>query len=141
MDALRSGLQTAGVRVSKYHDPSTRRVIVMERFDGTVAWAADLIAGLSVETRKASAQVLLKAVLGQILEQGVFHADLHAGNVLVWPDGSVGLLDFDRWVGWTARGATSVCCWRAVDADDPDQPPTRGAGTARPRRRLRRAGR
>lgn len=122
MDALRGGLQAAGVRVPKvFAELSTQRVIVMERFDGIpLSRAAQVVAELPAETRKASADVLLQAVLGQILDQGVFHADLHAGNVLVWPDGSVGLLDFGS-VGRldaASRRNLGLLLW-AVDADDP----------------------
>lgn len=49
---------------------------------------------------------------------GVFHADLHAGNVLVWPDGSAGLLDFGA-VGRLdspTGGRWGLLLW-AVDAD------------------------
>ena len=71
----------------------TRRVLVMERLHG-YAWG-------DAETMRAagmdSAQVLMAALIafleGLVLF-GVFHGDLHAGNLLVCPDGRVALLDF-----------------------------------------------
>ena len=71
----------------------TRRVLVMERLHG-YAW------GDSQTMRAAgidSAEVLMAALIafleGLVLF-GVFHGDLHAGNLLVCPDGRVALLDF-----------------------------------------------
>lgn len=122
MRALRPALLAGGVRVPQvYPELCTDRVIVMERFDGTpVSHAGELIAQLPDEVRQRSAEVLLRAVLGQILHQGIFHADLHSGNVLIWPDGSVGLLDFGS-VGRldaAARRNRGLLLW-SVDADDP----------------------
>lgn len=120
--ALRDGLRADGVRVPDVFDElCTERVIVMERFDGIpLARAGTLVAELPVDVRRHSADVLLRAVLGQILDQGVFHADLHSGNVVIWPDGQVGLLDFGS-VGRLdapARRNLGLLLW-AVDADDP----------------------
>lgn len=122
MDTLRPALVAGGVRVPEvYHELSDDRLIVMDRFDGTpVARAGELLSAMPQPTRERAATVLLKAVLGQILDQGVFHADLHAGNVLVWPDGAVGLLDYGS-VGRldaTARRNLGLLLW-SVDADDP----------------------
>jgi ubiquinone biosynthesis protein len=39
------------------------------------------------------AAALLASVLDQVLDHGLFHVDLHPGNVLVQRDGSLGLLD------------------------------------------------
>ena len=122
MAALRDGLRADGVRVPDVYDElCTERVIVMERFDAMpLARAGTLVAELSVDVRRRAADVLLRAVLGQILDQGVFHADLHSGNVVIWPDGQVGLLDFGS-VGRLdapARRNLGLLLW-AVDADDP----------------------
>ncbi len=71
----------------------TRRVIVMERLDG-YAWddvASMRAAGIDTE------QVLHAAVVS-LLEGamlfGVFHGDLHGGNLFVREDGRVALLDY-----------------------------------------------
>ncbi len=122
MAAVRASLAARGVRVPWVADAfCSSRLIVMERFDGTpVAQASNLIAGLDAGVRTAAAQRLLDAVLGQIVGDGVFHADLHAGNVVIWPDGSVGLLDFGS-VGRldaVSRRTLGMLLW-AIDADDP----------------------
>lgn len=76
------------VRVpATYPDLTTARVLVMELVDGTPLSRADAADGLDNETRERLADALLRAVLTQVLDTGVFHADLHAGNVLVERDG------------------------------------------------------
>jgi ubiquinone biosynthesis protein len=68
----------------------TRRVLVMERLDGVPVTAAP--AGVD---RPALATDLLELLLGQVLVDGLFHADPHPGNLLVL-DGRpplIGLLD------------------------------------------------
>lgn len=71
----------------------TPRVLVMERLDG-FAWddvAAMRAAGIDTEA-------VLRAGVVSFLEgallYGVFHGDLHGGNLFVRPDGRVALLDF-----------------------------------------------
>ena len=122
MAALRASLTRHRIRIPEVReDLSGRRLIVMERFDGTpVGKASSVLAEMPAETRKATAARLVEAVLGQIVNEGVFHADLHAGNVLIWPDGSAGLLDFGS-VGRLdspTRRSLGLLLW-AIDADDP----------------------
>ncbi len=44
--------------------------------------------------RSALADELLRAMLDQVLRVGFFHADPHPGNVFVFDDGTLGLIDF-----------------------------------------------
>ncbi|SHJ26120.1 ubiquinone biosynthesis protein [Tessaracoccus bendigoensis DSM 12906] len=122
MEALRASLGRHGIRIPEVHENlSGRRVIVMERFDGTpVGKASELLAEMPGELRRASSSRLLNAVLAQMVGEGIFHADLHAGNILIWRDGSVGLLDFGS-VGRLdspTRRTLGLLLW-AVDADNP----------------------
>ncbi|MFK5646762.1 ABC1 kinase family protein [Ornithinimicrobium sp. LYQ121] len=72
------------VRVpTTYPALTTSRVLVMELVDGTPLSRADAAQGLDAPTRERLARALLASVLTQVLQTGVFHADLHAGNVLV----------------------------------------------------------
>lgn len=56
--------------------------------------AADQIDALTTTEREDLTRTILEVVLRQILVDGVFHADLHGGNILLTPDGSFALLDF-----------------------------------------------
>jgi len=71
----------------------TRRVLVMERLDG-FAW--DDVAGMRAAGIDTSAVLRdgMVAFLEGAMLHGVFHGDLHGGNLFVQPDGRVALLDF-----------------------------------------------
>jgi len=71
----------------------TRRVLVMERLDG-FAW--DDVEGMrhaGIDT-SAVVRALLIAFLEGATLFGVFHGDLHGGNLFVQADGRVALLDY-----------------------------------------------
>jgi ubiquinone biosynthesis protein len=82
------------VRVPKvYRQLCTRRLLVQERFEGfTVADTQRLDA--STVDRRALAEQLLRSTLEQVLRNGFFHADPHPGNIFVFADGTLGLIDF-----------------------------------------------
>ncbi len=71
----------------------TRRVLVMERLDG---FSFDDVAGMKaagIDTSKVVRAGLVAVMEGAILF-GVFHGDLHGGNLFVRPDGTIALLDY-----------------------------------------------
>jgi ubiquinone biosynthesis protein len=71
----------------------TRRVLVMERLDGfRFDQVADMKAA-GVDTAAVVRACMISFLEGALLH-GVFHGDLHGGNLLVQPDGRVALLDF-----------------------------------------------
>jgi ubiquinone biosynthesis protein len=72
----------------------TERTLVMERLYGTPLNAVDAAPDLGGVDGDVLARSLLDFLLRQILVDGVFHADPHAGNVLLLADGRLGLLDF-----------------------------------------------
>ncbi|WP_432559910.1 ABC1 kinase family protein [Granulicoccus sp. GXG6511] len=77
-----------------FDELSSSEVIVMERLAGKpLSSAGAELAALSAERRKELAEELLGGVLQQIFVSGVFHADLHPGNVVLTSDG-LALLDF-----------------------------------------------
>ena len=47
-----------------------------------------------VVDRAALADQLLRSMLDQVLRMGFFHADPHPGNIFVFADGTLGLIDF-----------------------------------------------
>jgi ubiquinone biosynthesis protein len=84
-----------GVRVPEpYASLSSERVLVMRRLSGTpLSAAAPLLGRLGDDRRDAIASRLLDGMLDQVLVHGLFHVDLHPGNLLVDDDGSLGMLD------------------------------------------------
>ena len=75
---------------------SSERVITMQRLDGIKLKDA------KVRTRTDLADIDLKQVaraganiyLQMIFKHGFYHADPHPGNIMLMPDGSIGLIDF-----------------------------------------------
>ncbi len=74
-------------------DLVTSRVIVMERLDGIPYSAISEIRASGVDTERL-VTLGIKAVLEGTFVYGVFHGDLHAGNLLVCPPDKFGLLDY-----------------------------------------------
>ncbi len=71
----------------------TRRVLVMQRVEG---FKFDDVAGMrqaGVDTERVVRTAMVALMEGAMVE-GVFHGDLHGGNLLVLPDGRTALLDF-----------------------------------------------
>ena len=85
--------QSRSMVVPRPHpDLVTRRVLVMERLDG---FAFDDVAGMKaagIDTAAVVTAGMVAFLEGAILF-GVFHGDLHAGNLFVMDDGRVALLD------------------------------------------------
>ena len=71
----------------------TRRVLVMERLDGFCWDDVDGMRQAGIDT-SAVVRALLIAFLEGATLFGVFHGDLHGGNLFVQPDGRVALLDY-----------------------------------------------
>jgi ubiquinone biosynthesis protein len=87
-----------------------RRVLTMERIDGVRV--TDMIAALEagdeellatwaelgVEPQR-TAVLLMRSILEQSMRHRLFHADPHAGNLIVMPGGTLGWIDFGM-LGW-----------------------------------------
>lgn len=74
---------------------STKRVLTMDRVEGVpLSSAREEISALTAQQRDELTRTILEVILRQILVDGVFHADLHGGNILLTPEGSFALLDF-----------------------------------------------
>ena len=76
----------------------TRRVLVMERMRGFAFDDVESMHDAGLDTNAILRAGLIACLEGALI-YGVFHGDLHGGNLLVQPDGTVALLDF----GITAR--------------------------------------
>jgi ubiquinone biosynthesis protein len=75
-----------------YRQLTTRRVLVEEWIQGDSLRQAQ--PSLSENEQQGLARSLFAGILGQIFGSGVFHADPHAGNVLLDTNRSLVLLDF-----------------------------------------------
>ena len=92
--AMLHDLGQTGYVVPRPH-PSlvTRRVLVMERLHG---FKFDDVAGMraaGVDTEGVVRTAMVALMEGAMIA-GIFHGDLHGGNLLVLPDGRTGLLDY-----------------------------------------------
>jgi len=85
---------TSGVVVPKLFAFSTPVVTAMERIDGTKITEADL----SPSERRRLAELVVTALLAKPFWRGgkrsIFHADPHAGNLFVTPDGRLAIFDW-----------------------------------------------
>ena len=72
----------------------TEHVLVIEWLDGVSLRAAGQLIDDRGLDRADLSRALLRSMVYQITESGVFHADPHPGNVLLLTDGRLALLDF-----------------------------------------------
>ncbi|WP_350356169.1 ABC1 kinase family protein [Halorarius halobius] len=83
-----------GIRVPAVVDErSTDRVLTMEYVPGTKISEIDDLDALGID-RTALAETLQRTYLRMIVEDGVFHADPHPGNLAVQDDGTLVFYDF-----------------------------------------------
>ena len=76
-----------------YHQFSTRRVLTMQRLYGVSLTDFDVVKKYA----KDPTQVLITAMntwFGSLMLCKSFHADLHAGNLMLLEDGRIGFIDF-----------------------------------------------
>ena len=76
-----------------YHQHSTHRVLTMQRLFGVPLTDFDVVRKVA----KDPSQVLITAMntwFGSLMMCNSFHADLHAGNLMLLEDGRVGFIDF-----------------------------------------------
>jgi predicted unusual protein kinase regulating ubiquinone biosynthesis (AarF/ABC1/UbiB family) len=84
---------TAATAPKVYHQYSTRRVLTMQRLYGVPLTDFEVVKKVS----KDPSQVLITAMntwFGSLMLCKSFHADLHAGNLMLLEDGRVGFIDF-----------------------------------------------
>jgi ubiquinone biosynthesis protein len=71
----------------------TRRVLVMERLSGFSFEDVEGMRAAGIDTAAVVRALMICFLEGAVLF-GVFHGDLHGGNLFVRPDGTVALLDY-----------------------------------------------
>jgi ubiquinone biosynthesis protein len=91
---LKNGRHPGVVVVPRPHPMLvSERVLVMERFHGVTLTNAEDVKR-HVDDGASVVRTLADTLLEGALIHGVFHGDLHPGNLMVLADQSVGLLDF-----------------------------------------------
>ena len=95
-------LKRAGTRIILVPRPHprlvTRRVLVMERLSGFTYDNVDAMRAAGIDTSEMLRALTISFLEGALI-YGVFHGDLHGGNLFVTPEGQIALLDY----GITAR--------------------------------------
>jgi len=71
----------------------TKRLLVMEKLNGFYFDEADKMRSAGIDTEKVLHQGVVSFLEGVML-YGIFHGDLHGGNLFVQDDGKIALLDF-----------------------------------------------
>lgn len=77
-----------------YSELCTSKVLVLELIEGHTLSDPRAFEEHSPTVRAEQANKLLRSTLTQIIDDGVFHADLHPGNIMLRTDGEIVLLDF-----------------------------------------------
>jgi ubiquinone biosynthesis protein len=82
------------VKIPKVNfDLTTERVLTMEALDGIPLSSDSALKQPGVNSEEII-KLGLKVYLKMVFADGIFHGDLHAGNFFVFPDNSIGLIDF-----------------------------------------------
>ncbi|MEY2468558.1 MAG: hypothetical protein QOF21_1256 [Actinomycetota bacterium] len=93
-DQMLKVVGTTGVRVpSIYPEASGRNVLTMEFIEGTKVDNLDELVARGIDAR-AAIESLIESWFALTLCTGVFHGDVHAGNMLLTDNGEVVLLDW-----------------------------------------------
>jgi ubiquinone biosynthesis protein len=88
-------VKSASVTLPAVHEElCTEHVLVIEWMDGVSLRAAGPLIDDRGLDRAELSRALLRSMVYQITEGGVFHADPHPGNILLLTDGRLAMLDF-----------------------------------------------
>jgi len=95
-----------------------KNVMVTQWIDGT-ALSDDAILSLPQEARTDIARKVMQSFLACSFDYGVFHADMHEGNMIVLPDGRLGLIDFGiiGRIGMDERRFLAEILWGFIKRD------------------------
>ena len=70
-----------------------RHVLVMEALDGVPLSAPRALTQPGIEPDEVL-RIILRCYMKMVFQDGLFHGDLHAGNLFIFPQNRVGLVDF-----------------------------------------------
>lgn len=83
-----------GVRIPRvYWARTTHRVLTLDRLRGSKIDDLDALDRNGID-RRALVRSAIRIMARMVFADGVFHADPHPGNMLIEPDGTIGLIDF-----------------------------------------------
>ncbi len=99
-----------------YRELCSERVLVMERIEGT---PVSQLETLPLEQRRRLAAMGAESLVRQVFLAGFFHADPHAGNLFVCPDGRLCFLDWGL-VGHLTRRLRHALADFWIAAVEPD---------------------
>ncbi len=76
-----------------YFDFTSEKILVMEAIEGAPL-SQDALTWKSSCDPQDVIRTALRTYMKMVFQDGLFHGDLHAGNVIVMPQNTVGLIDF-----------------------------------------------
>jgi ubiquinone biosynthesis protein len=76
-----------------YKDLSTHKVLTLEKLEGIRVTDMKALDSAGVD-RKAIVEIGAKAFFKSVMIDGLFHGDLHAGNLFILPGNRLGIIDF-----------------------------------------------
>ncbi len=74
-----------------YLEYSGRQVLVMEHLNGSPLHS---LKDIDRSEKEKYIKAGIKAFFRMVFKHGLFHGDLHAGNIFILPEGKIGLIDF-----------------------------------------------
>lgn len=87
-------LESVATAPKVYREFTSKKVMVMERLDGVSMLDADKISQITKANPESTIITALNVWTTSVMTMPWFHADVHAGNLLVLEDGRVGFIDF-----------------------------------------------
>ena len=99
-------------------DRTGRRVLTTDWVEGVPLTDPKALARPGID-RKALANDITRGFLTNAIEHGVFHADMHEGNLILTPEGKIALVDFGiiGRIGMTERRFLAEILWGFLKRD------------------------
>ena len=107
------------VKVPKvYKELSTHRILVLEKFVGVKLNDKDAILNSNIDRQKI-ASLGARVFLNSVLKYGVFHGDLHGGNLFILPGDQLGIIDFGivGRLSQKSRDQLATMVWSIIQED------------------------
>lgn len=97
---------------------SSKRVLTMNWLEGKPLTDPAALEGAHIN-RSEIANKITRGFLSHAIKHGVFHADMHEGNMIVLPDGNLGLIDFGiiGRIGMEERRFLAEILWGFINRD------------------------